>query len=183
YHAAEVNRVRDAMEQGRPCVTNAVLPHTKVDLVSYSAWDTQDDPALLRRALDFIAKHAPDSKDFGGKNVFIGEFGKPENQTEREHVERTVRGVVTTALEWGAPYAVFWQLYCNEARERPVQSAEDVRGFWLIRPDGSHGWASAVLSEMLEKTAEKGPSDGSGIRDREDDRNRDGLRPDESDPR
>lgn len=183
YHAAEVNRIRDAMEHGRPCVTNAVLPHTNVDLVSYSAWDTQDDPVLLRRALNFIAKHAPDSTEFGDKNVFIGEFGKPENESDREHVERMVRGVVATALEWGAPYAVFWQVYCNEARKRPVRSTGDVRGFWLIRPDGSRGWAASVLSEMLAESEEKDASDGDRNTGRDDARLGGRIRPYERNPR
>ncbi len=39
YHAAEVNRVVSTMKQGRPNMVDKVLPHTKLDLVSYSAWD------------------------------------------------------------------------------------------------------------------------------------------------
>jgi hypothetical protein len=38
YHAAEVNRVVASMKEGRPGVVNTVLPRTKLDLVSYSAW-------------------------------------------------------------------------------------------------------------------------------------------------
>ena len=63
YHAAEVNRVVTSMNQGRPGLVNAVLPHTRLDLVSYSAWDSAtehfQDPNVLRRALDFIAANAP----------------------------------------------------------------------------------------------------------------------------
>jgi hypothetical protein len=39
YHAAEVNRVVASMKDGKPNLVNTVLPHTKLDLVSYSAWD------------------------------------------------------------------------------------------------------------------------------------------------
>ena len=48
FHAAEVNLVDIAM-QGRPSVTNDVLPHTHCDLYSYSAYDiihyARNDPA------------------------------------------------------------------------------------------------------------------------------------------
>jgi len=150
FHAAEVNRVRDAMDLGRPCVINRVVPHTNIDLVSYSAWDTQDDPDLLRRALDFIGRHAPDSGAFGTKNVYLGEFGKPENEFDQRAVERCVSQTLTTAYEWGCPYVVFWQVYCNESKRRPVRGNDDVRGFWLIRPDGTRGWACGGLLRTLE---------------------------------
>jgi hypothetical protein len=150
FHAAEVNRVRDAMEQGRPCVINSVVPKTNVDLVSYSAWDTQNDPALLRQALEFIAVHTPDSAELGAKNVYLGEFGKPENDFDRHAVEQCVSQAFGAAYDWGCPYIVFWQVYCNEARKRPVHGNDDVRGFWLIRPDGTRGWACDVLLRTLK---------------------------------
>lgn len=149
FHAAEVNRVADAMDRGKTCVVNGVIPHTSVDLVSYSAWDTQNDPSLLCRALDFIARHAPDSGAFGAKNVYIGEFGKPENQFARPVVERSVSRAFSTAYEWGCPYVVYWQVYCNEAKKPIVEGNDDVKGFWLIRPDGTRGWACDVLRGIL----------------------------------
>lgn len=149
FHAAEVNRVRDAMDRGRTCVINGVIPHTKVDLVSYSAWDTQNDSALLHRALDFIARHTSDSEAFGAKNVYLGEFGKPENEFTQQVIKRCVSQAFSTAYEWGCPYVVFWQVYCNEAKRPLVQSNDDVKGFWLIRPDGTQGWACDVLRGIL----------------------------------
>jgi hypothetical protein len=140
FHAAEVNLVRIALEDGRPTVADRVLPHTDVDLVSYSAWDTQDDPQRLRQALDFIARHTPDKEPFGRHNVYIGEFGLPENERRVEQIQRVIPGVIDTAVDWGCPFVVYWQLYCNEARRQPVRTGDDVRGFWLIRPDGSKSW-------------------------------------------
>jgi len=136
-HAAEVNLVRIAMEENRPTVTTCVLPHVGVDLVSYSAWDTQHDTRLFRQALDFIAAHAIDRPPFGNKNVYVGEFGAPENERTEQQVRQTIRNVVDTATEWGCPYIVYWQVYCNEARRKPVKKNDDVRGFWLLRPDGT----------------------------------------------
>jgi len=149
FHAAEVNLVKIALRDSRPTVTNKVLPHTRVDLVSYSAWDTQGDPALLRSALDFIARHTPDRGPFGNRNVYLGEFGLPENNHSREKVRRTIRGAAKTAVDWGCPWVVYWQVYCNEARRQPVRSNDDVRGFWLIRPDGSKTWAWKELYALL----------------------------------
>jgi hypothetical protein len=145
YHAAEVNRVVASMEQGRCGLVNAVLPHTKLDLVSYSAWDSAtehfQDPNVLRRALDFIAVNTPDSPDFGDRNVYIGEFGMPENEFSAGQIQKAIPNAVNTALDWGCPYIVYWQLYCNELRPGkgppPVKNNDDVRGFWLIKPDGS----------------------------------------------
>ncbi|MBM3215556.1 hypothetical protein FJZ36_11650 [Candidatus Poribacteria bacterium] len=137
YHAAEVNLVRRAMDTDERSVTTHVLPRTAVDLVSYSAWDTERDPALFRRSLDFIAERAPDSAPFGDRNVYVGEYGLPETDTSESDVLRTVANVVDIALDWGCPYVIYWQLYCNEPKREPVVKNEDSRGFWLIRPDGS----------------------------------------------
>ncbi len=149
FHAAEVNLVQIALEQGRPTVTDRVLPRAGVDLVSYSAWDTQSDPARLRAALDYIARHAPDRPPFGDRNVYLGEFGLPENDHTPADVRRVVGGVVRTAVDWGCPYAVYWQVYCNEARRRPVLHNDDVRGFFLIRPDGTKSAAREELRGIL----------------------------------
>ena len=151
YHAAEVNRVVASMRKGRPGVVNEVLPRTRLDLVSYSAWDGQDDPKTLRAALDFIASKMPDSRPFGDKNVYVGEFGKPENEFGQKKVRATVQGVVEVAVDWGCPYVVYWQLYCNEPRRRPVSSNADVRGFWLIRPDGSRSGTWHFLRGLFER--------------------------------
>ena len=139
-HAPEVNLVVKAMA-GKRTVTNDVLPHTRCDLVSYSAYDVPvDDPARFREALDYLARKAPPSRLFGEKNVYVGEFGAPENVVGGPERQRAViRSATDTALAWGARYVVYWQLYCNEPRRafegRPVN--DDLRGFWLVRPDGS----------------------------------------------
>ncbi len=99
----------------------------------------------------------PDSPGFGGRNVYIGEFGMPENLYPAERIQRAIPNVVKTGLDWGCPYIVYWQLYCNELKDPqakpPVKSnprlrgdrlapaeAGAMRGFWLIRPDGSKAW-------------------------------------------
>ncbi len=153
YHAVEVNLLRPSMESGMPCVLTHVVPHVHPDLVSYSAWDTQHDPELFRRSLDFIAQRAPDSPPFGDKNVYVGEFGLPENEHSQEDVTRLIRNVVSVGIDWGCPWVIYWQIYCNEVRRSPVRAPEDVRGFWLIRPDGSRAWAWDALRRVLQPIA------------------------------
>jgi hypothetical protein len=157
YHATEVNLVVQSMRKGVAGVVNQVLPRTPLDLVSYSAWDSATshyaDPNVLRDALDFIAAHAPDSPDFGNRNVYIGEFGMPENQYKLEQIQQAIPNAVTTGLKWGCPYIVYWQLYCNELKDAsvkpPVKSNDAVRGFWLIRPDGTKAWTWDYFHGLL----------------------------------
>lgn len=151
FHAAEVNLVKRAMENGQPNVASAVLPNTHLDLVSYSSWDTLRSADELRSALDFIAAHVPDSAAFGAKNVYIGEFGFPENDENEAAVQRVVTQVVDTARAWRCPYIVYWALYCNESRRTPVTKNDDVRGVWLIKPSGEKAWAWRYFHDLLEK--------------------------------
>ena len=163
YHAAEVNRVVDSMNKGKPNMVNKVLPYTKLDLVSYSAWDSTtaypEDPNVFRNALNFIAAYMPDSPDFGNQNVYVGEFGMPENKFPIKQIQKMVPNVVTTALDWGCPYIIYWQLYCNELQDDkklpPVHSNDAVRGFWLIRPDGSKAWTWDYFAELFKSSSQK----------------------------
>jgi hypothetical protein len=159
YHATEGNRVVQSMRQDFPNMVTRVLPHTDLDLVSYSAWDSATehyrDPNVLRQALDFLAAHTPDSADFGDRNVYIGEFGMPESGYTLDQIRTAIPNAVRTGLEWGCPYIVYWQLYCNELKDpnaKPsVQSNDAVRGFWLIRPDGTKSWLWDYFHDLLAR--------------------------------
>jgi hypothetical protein len=163
YHAAEVNRVVSTMKQGKPNMVDKVLPHTKLDLVSYSAWDAtaeySENSQILNEALDFIAANMPDSVEFGNRNVYLGEFGMPENKFSPEKIQKVIPGAVEAALNWGCPYIVYWQLYCNEFKDEkqkpPVKSNDAVRGFWLIRPDGSKAWTWDYFYGLLNLDSQK----------------------------
>ncbi len=160
YHATEVNLVVSSMKEGRPNLVNKVLPYVNVDMVSYSAYDAIFDviegkPDILTQTLDYIAANTKDHPDFGNKNVYIGEFGIPENNFTAEQVEIVMKNTVERSLSWGCPYIVYWQLYCNElidpATKTPVKDNKDVRGFWLIRPDGTKSFAWNYFNELLTK--------------------------------
>lgn len=162
YHAAEINLVVPSMEKGQPNMVNKVLPFTNLDLVSYSAYDSTvgnpDKPEVFLKALDYIAENMPDSPRFGNRNVYLGEYGLPENDSLAVNVQKVISHTTQTALDWGCPYVVYWQLYCNEPLRNPVQKDKlpyknnrDCRGFWLIRADGTHSWAWNYFSELLKQ--------------------------------
>ncbi len=159
YHAAEINLVKNTLTTGQPNMVNEVLPHTDLDLVSYSCYDTclgpalSGDPEALRRAIQYIKRMMPDSEAFGNDNVYLGEYGIPENGFTEEQVRTVVTNTVTIGLEEKCPYVLFWQLYDNERANDsvtpPVSSNGDCRGFWLIRPDGTESQACGYLQEFL----------------------------------
>jgi len=96
----------------------------------------------------------------GAKTPYFKElFGKPFTTYI---LVVAIPSAVRTALDWGCPYVVYWELYCNELKDpsaKGPQTREDgvweplppvvgannyspvqVRGFWLIRPDGTKAW-------------------------------------------
>jgi hypothetical protein len=135
---------------GKVTATNNVIPYTRCDLYSYSSWDVGFSPAELTRALDYLESKAPDNKLFGRYNLYLGEYGmaKDHGAPEGQRFER-IRRLMEAALGWGVRYAVYWEVFCNEALQtytgRPENS--DLRGFWLIRPDGEKApmWNSLEL--------------------------------------
>ena len=161
YHAAEINMVLNSMNDGQLNMVNDVLPRTTLDLVSYSCYDTCIGPALagdpeeLRDAVKYIKKNMPDSAVFGNNNVYLGEYGIPENNYTPEQVETVMTNTVTIGLEENCPYIIYWQLYDNEISNTnaipPIKLNSDLRGFWLIKPDGAKSWHYDYLKKMLHK--------------------------------
>ena len=153
YHAAEVNVVVKSMTGGNINVINYVVPYTNVDMVSYSSYDAiGGDPQLLHDALDFIALNTPDHPDFGDKNVYLGEYGFPENERSAYDYQTGIENAMHTALQWGCQYLVYWELYCNEnypGTTPPITDNDDTRGFWLVKPDGSNSWSWDYFHGLL----------------------------------
>ena len=77
----------------------------------------------------------------------------PENKFSPVQIQKAIPDAVKTALDWGCPYILYWQLYCNELADRqqqpPIRQNEAVRGFWLIRPDGSKTWTWEYFYGLL----------------------------------
>lgn len=152
YHAAEANLVKRAMG-GHPSVANDIFPNTRCDLYSYSAWDTLVDKDEFRQAVLYLLEKAPASEAFGDNNVMIGEFGWPEHNSTPEKARDVCAGIIDVCIELDLPYAVHWELYCNERRDkekRPATSNDECTGFWLIRPDGSKTLVWDYLKEKLK---------------------------------
>jgi len=131
YQYTEVNLVQKGMKGGE-CLVNDVLPYTKVDYVSYSSYDTinphmGDAGTALHEALDFIESRLPPKEGIKGKRVFIGEYGFPLALTNTpQKQDQYSRDVCRAALEWGCPFVLYWEMYCNE------NQGGQHRGFWLI---------------------------------------------------
>jgi hypothetical protein len=141
-HAAEVNRVRDQWA-GIPTMTEHVLPHVDLDLVSYSCYDAMSDGETLFRAIETVRRFAKTNGPHGGGAVYLGEIGIPENVAKRRIEERWDE-LLGAALAADALYVAQWQLYCNELNPKfqphpkaPIHEEWRLRGFWLLKPDGS----------------------------------------------
>jgi hypothetical protein len=157
YHAVEVNKVFDGLE-GIPSVTTSVLPHVKVDMVSWSSYDGRSpDGIKMFRGIDHIRRFLEPSDYMNGQRVvFIGEIGLPENTNDqtRETVREFWDLMMAVYLAQDVPYIIHWELFCNEPKEGPRtqernKTAEELRGFWLIRPDGSKSWAQEYFEEII----------------------------------
>ena len=141
YFYIELNHVRKAMEHDRPAIVNRVLPHIRTDFVSWSSYDVTKPAAalggdagraLVFRALDYIEAHLPPS-EVPGKRVFIGEYGfELVAYQDAELQRRYTASIMKWALQWGCPFVLYWELYCNEVEPATGKS----RGYWLIDDQG-----------------------------------------------
>jgi hypothetical protein len=131
YQYTEVNLVQIGMKN-RKCLVNNVLPFSTVDYVSYSSYDTTlpfkgNTRKALHGALEYIESKLPLKPNILGKRVFIGEYGFPLDHagTPQKQNEYSL-DVCLTALEWGCPFVLYWEIYCNE------KPGGKHKGFWLI---------------------------------------------------
>lgn len=163
YHAIETNKVLDAMN-GIPGIVNNVLPHVKSDMVSWSAYDgmrfdgNHDKGLELYKGLKYIeSKHQPTIGINKPQKVYIGELGVPEKvMLMRENtMTYNLDSYMGVCIALNVPYLVYWQLYCNEPHNNPnsppseVLSADQLNGYWLIKPDGNLSIAGQYYSSIL----------------------------------
>lgn len=131
YHYTEVNQVWKGMDGSRPTLTNSVLPLVDVDFVSYSSYDVLYSKNMredLHRALDHIESQLKPRSDISGKRVFVGEYAIKAAgvKYDPQAHDRRNREVTRAILEWGCPFALYWEFYCNEPR------GESYAGYWLV---------------------------------------------------
>ena len=134
YHYTEMVAALKSIKGGKT-LTNNVLPKTNVDYVSYSSYDSfyrtrwdDDFVSTLKKSLDYIESKVP-AKDIPGKRVLIGEYGFPQAYAQSPQEQDSIMRVwASAALEWGCPFVLYWQLYCNTG----IAGQGGLRGFWLI---------------------------------------------------
>lgn len=141
YYYIELNHVRKSLDEDRPTIVNAVLPYIKTDFVSWSSYDITTEAAKqggqqgkqrVLDALDYIEKHLPES-DIEGKRVFVGEYGFNLQQVDDAAAQHDGSAkIMEWCLEWGCPFILYWELYCNEIDP----STNEHRGYWLIDQSG-----------------------------------------------
>ena len=168
-HAIEVNRVFDTL-LGAPTLCNRVLPRVEVDLISWSAYDgmqidahgTGDAAAIgIWQGIEIIRAHARTyERDAKGRpQVMLGEFGVAENKlTPEKPAEPLIEGTIAAALAQDAALLHYWELFCNESndpkyRDAPLDRnlrADELGGYWLIKPDNTLGRAGAWLDTQLK---------------------------------
>lgn len=159
-HAAEVNRVAD-LWKGIPTMTEHVLPGVELDLVSYSCYDGMKDGVTLWKCIAEIKKHARTTGLFGKNSVYVGEIGIPENEQPERVAERWDEWL-GAMLAAEVPSIAMWELYCNELNPKlkppptvPVKNLSDVRGFWLVRPDGSLSETGKFFRNLWRRAAQQ----------------------------
>jgi len=157
-HAAEVNRVVDAWK-GLPTMTTKVLPGVTLDMVSYSYYDSMSSPVTLWKAIEEIRRNARTAGPFGEHAVYLGEVGIPENE-QKDRIRDRWDEFLGVALAMNVPYVAHWEVFFNELNPKlsppptpPVRSNQDVRGFFLVRPDGTLSESGRYLSELWKKAA------------------------------
>ncbi len=160
YHAIEVNKVTDGMK-GIPSITTHVLPFVTTDMVSWSAYDgLLDDGVTLYKGLKFIKSKMQSSGYAEDKDVYIGEIGIPEevaNNGDGNIITQRWDIFMGVALALDIPYIIHWELYCNEPKNSeamiyPVKDNKEMRGFWIIKPDGTTGFAYNYLQKLLKNS-------------------------------
>jgi hypothetical protein len=156
YFYIELNHVGKSMDDDRPTIVNKVLPYIRTDYVSWSSYDVTKPAALLGGeagrarvfdALDYIEAHLPES-DIPGKRVMIGEYGfELVSFKDKELQLKYTASIMKWSLEWGCPFILYWELYCNEIEP----STGEHRGYWLIDDHGDKQPVWFFHKEFLTK--------------------------------
>tara|TARA_R110002072_G_scaffold1380_7_gene11641 strand:- start:2146 stop:4611 length:2466 start_codon:yes stop_codon:yes gene_type:complete len=185
YHGIEFNKLWLTingnkiltMEHGTPSVLENVIPHTRIDLSSWSSydssWENTDNPHghAMWKGLEVANYFTTDTQQIeNGIPVQIGEFAinenPPYNGNNTESVIRDRYGrYIGVALGLGIPNFYVWNLYCSGQQggpagfewEKGVQYDtsflyEWMDGKWMVEPDESWGFAAGFLMEQWANT-------------------------------
>lgn len=166
YHAIEVNKVMDAMK-GLPSLATDVLPFVETDMVSWSAYDaTSPDKTGLKlfKGISFLKEQMKPTAYVKEPTVFLGEIGIPEMITKMTPTQfkESWDNYLAVCLAQNVKYMVQWELYCNETAKdveinqpQVTRNEADLKGLWLIKPDGTMGYAMKYFDEILKNAGKK----------------------------
>lgn len=101
---------------------------------------------LMYETLDYVNRQAPEPSAYARdvlsnpeKNVFVGEYGFPSQTKGMKQSARLSKVMTDVALDWGARWVLYWQLYDNEET-----------GYWLIRSDGTKTPTYRYFRKLIE---------------------------------
>lgn len=156
-HAAEVNRVLDG-PKGIPTLLTHVLPKVGLDRVSWSCYDGMGSAADLWHGIELIRAYSRPSEGRAKAEVYIGEVGLPERERTEKQVLEFWDMAMGVFFAMDVPHIIAWELYCNEVQNKqamgPVFKEEDLRGFWLVKPNGELGTTGRLLTDLLKRARE-----------------------------
>lgn len=163
YHAAEVNRIYDSL-LGIPALVSHVLPQVNLDGISWSSYDGMGTVAKVWQGLEMIEHHAARTPEGKRPFVMVGEVGRGETGRPAGDVLEWWDIAMGVFLTRKVPWIFQWELYCNEIIRRetvkpPVFDPKELKGFWLIRPNGTLGVAGRYLHALLAHAGGKLPAD------------------------
>jgi hypothetical protein len=148
----EVNKVLDAMNNGRKRLVNAVLPNVNIDYVSFSSYDVQwNDQNTINSATNYLAAYIKPKTGITGKRVFFLEFSinaMADGFSMAVHEQKN-RDIILKSLRWGTPYLLYWEMYNNELENASLQ-----RGYWLI-DQYNVKWSLYYTMKFLYRDAKK----------------------------
>lgn len=165
FHAVEVNKVFDSL-QNLPTLTTHVLPHIRPDFISWSCYDGLKTENLsadktmvgMWQGLEIIQHYARTTQQDsqGRPAVYIGEIGFPEQVVPADAAVEMMDGAMAVLFARDVPYIFHWEIFCNERKDGDREVApgpdkiEELRGFWLVRPDGTLGETGKYFQQLLE---------------------------------
>lgn len=162
-------------DNGTPSVIGDVIPHTRIDLASWSAydgaWTNSEHPIghAMWKGLEIARYYTTESRELPSNcPVQIGEFAINENpnfnSTVTEFGIRSRYGrYVGLALSLGIPNFYLWNFYCSGNQAGPAGFVYEkgvkyeneflyrwMDGKWLVEPDGTWGFAAKFLMEQWD---------------------------------
>ncbi|PTX61735.1 putative secreted protein (Por secretion system target) [Kordia periserrulae] len=186
YHAIEFNKLwkngQTMMYYNVPSVLGDVVPKVRIDLTSWSAYDSNwtntNNPVghLMWKGIHIADYYTTSTGAIqSGIPVQIGEFAHNENPPYTSLTEPDIRNnygrYIGLALDLGIQNFYLWNLYCSGQQgapngftwEKDTQYDDSflyqwMDGKWMLEPNGSMGYAATFLMEQwsaLLSTSEK----------------------------